>query len=145
MFSDGVVVASKVDSDVIDEFLSDVTDWMVSTIGYKRVETHDISKIYESDVVFRATTNILKCLDVLGEIQTLITTQLKKANSMSYKLNPVGFALAVDNTLIPGLKPSVFRVERKADIAFDKNLFVSRAPLPTKAHLAVLNALEKLR
>jgi hypothetical protein len=59
-------------------------------------------------------------------------------------IEPFGIAFSADYSLIPGMKPAPFRLERRAGLGFDTNLYVSQAPLRTADHIKLLEQLEKL-
>lgn len=144
IFSDGVIAEGKMPTEVLDEFLNDVIEWMEPTFGFKKIETHDISRTYDSNIIVQTDAKLLACIDAMSDLLKALSSSLHKANGMNHKFQSAGFSLAVDGADIAGLKPSPFRVERRAEIAFSKNLYFSAAPLPTKAHVEVLSRLEKL-
>lgn len=144
IYRDGIIVASKSPSELLDAFVVDVCTWMETAIGLKRIETHDINKNYESYLIVHSEAALLKTLDGLAAIQDLIARCLKSANGLEVKFHPVSFALSPDQTLISQMRPIPFRLERRAGVSFETNYYYSCAPLPTKDHLKVLERLEKL-
>lgn len=144
IYNDGIVVTSKSPTDVLDAFLEDLSGWMESTLGLNRVGTHAINKAYESGVMVRSEAKLLHVLDALAPIQEMIAKSVKTAMGIEAKFEPFGIALAVDQSLIPGMKPNAFRLERRAGLAFDTNYYVSQAPMRTADHLKILERLEKL-
>ncbi len=144
IYGDGIVVTSKSSTDVLDGFLKDVTEWMGSTLGLKRIETHHINTAYESGLVVRSEAPLLKVLEALAPIQDLLVKSVKSAMGLDAKIEPFGIAFSTDYSLIPGMKPAAFRLERRAGLGFDTNLYVSQAPLRTTDHIKVLQRLEKL-
>ena len=86
----------------------------------------------------------MKTLDGLSSITELLGRSLKAAIGLEVDFRPVGLSFAPDMTLIAGLKPTAFRVERKNGVGFDTNHYYSSAPLPTVEHMRVLERLEKL-
>jgi hypothetical protein len=144
IYGDGVVVTSKSSTDVLDDFLQDVTEWMGSALGLKRVETHLINTAYESGLLVRSEAPLLKALEALAPIQDLLTKSVKSAMGLDARIEPFGIAFSADHSLIPGMKPGPFRLERRAGLGFDTNLYVSQAPLRSADHIKVLQRLEKL-
>ena len=138
MFGDGVIISARAPTDILDEFLVDVTDWSKSALGLDRLETHSVSKMYESHVTFKTERDILKSINGFSEISKLLSAGLKKATSQSAEFDPFGIMMAVDHSVLSGLKPIAFRLERKAGLEFSMNYYSSGAPLKTKDHLAVL-------
>ncbi|WP_139247207.1 hypothetical protein [Hyphomicrobium sp. NDB2Meth4] len=145
IYSDGIIVTSRSRTDVLDEFVADVTEWMKVEFGMERLETHTISKIYESHILVRSDPTLLKVLEPLNEIAELLAIRLNKVSRQDAKFQPFSLALAADQSTLTGLKPIPFRVERKVGLEFATNLYVSSAPLPTNEHLAVLSKLEELK
>jgi hypothetical protein len=144
IYGDGAVITSKSSTDVLDEFLKDVTEWMGSALSLKRVETHLINTAYESGLLVRSEAPLLKALEALAPIQDLLAKSVKSAMGLESKIEPFGIAFGADHSLIPGMKPVPFRLERRAGLGFDTNLYVSQAPLRTADHIRVLQQLEKL-
>ena len=144
IYGDGVVVTSKSSTDVLDGFLNDVTEWMGSALGLKRIETHLVNTAYESGLVVRSEAPLLKVLEALAPIQDLLAKSLKSAMGLDTEIEPFGIAFSADYSLIPGMKPAPFRLERRAGLGFDTNLYVSQAPLRTADHIKLLQRLEKL-
>jgi hypothetical protein len=144
IFADGVIVNGKISTEILDDFLDDVIRWMEPTLGIKRIETHDINKIYESNIAVRSSVNLLSAMDGFSEIYSALTDGLRIASGITQKFQEFGIALAVDHSKIAGLKPAPFRLERRGELAFSKGLYGSVAPLPTKAHMAILHKIEKL-
>jgi hypothetical protein len=144
IYGDGVVITSKSSTDVLDDFLKDVNEWMGSALGLRRVETHLINTAYESGLVIRSEVPLLKTLAVLSPIQDLLAKSVKSTMGLDTKFEPFGIAFSADHSLIPGMKPAPFRLERRVGVGFDTNLYVSQAPLRTADHIEVLQRLEKL-
>jgi hypothetical protein len=142
IYSDGVVIVSRSPTDVLDEFLADVTNWCKSELGLDRIETHTVSRIYESHLLFRSDQEILRSLVPLADIGRLLSSGLKKVSNQDVKFEPFGVSLASDQSTVTGLRPIAFRVERKAGIEFSRNYYISSAPLRTKEHIALLKKLE---
>jgi hypothetical protein len=145
IYSDGVVVSSKSDTEVLDAFMGDVLDWTKSAFGLDHIEIHTISKVYESNILFRSDPNLLDVLSPLMELSEAISDYLSKTSSLEARFLPFGLIFAADTSTIAGLKPAPFRVERKAGLEFSMNIYASTAPLRTRDHLALLRTLEALR
>lgn len=144
IYGDGVVITSKVSTDVLDDFLDDVCKWMESALGLRRIETHTINRSYESGLFVRSEAKLLRALDALAPIQEMIEKSVKSAMGLEAKFESFGISFAADHSLIPGMKPGMFRVERRAGLGFDTDYYVSTAPMRTADHLKILAKLEKL-
>jgi hypothetical protein len=143
VYSDGVIAASKSASDVLDSFLADVYGWIEVAMGMKRLQTHAIHKGYESHIVVYSPAPIFKPLEALHSVQSIVSRALKASGGHEVKFHPIGFGIAPDTSQIAELRPIPFRIERRAGVSFDTNLYYSSAPLPTSEHLKVLDRWEK--
>ncbi len=144
IFNDGVLIAAASPTDNLDSFLADVMKWSKSTLGLDRIETHAVSKMYESHVLFRTDRDILAPLGVFGDLCRQVSSGIKKATGQDAKFETFGFFLSADHAIGPGLKPVTFRIERKATLEFSMGYYVSSAPLRTKDHVAILQKLDAL-
>jgi hypothetical protein len=144
IYGDGIVVASKAPSELLDAFLNDLSGWMESALGLKKIETHAINRTYESYVVVQSAAPLLKTLDALSSIGTAVGQALKQSNGVDAPFQPVALALSPDLTELTAMKPIPFRVERRSGLAFNTNFYYSCAPLPTAEHIKILERLEKL-
>jgi hypothetical protein len=144
VYRDGIIVESKSPSDLLDAFINDICSWMADAIGLKRIETHAISKNYESHLVFESSAPLFKALDGLTTVSDFVANALKATTGLEAEFQAIGFGFAPDNSLISGMKPIPFRVERKAGVEFQMNYYYSSAPLTTAKHLAALERLEGL-
>ena len=143
VYTDGVVARGRCNSDVLDAFLDDAEHWFNSALEARRIETHSISRNYESGVVIQATDALLSALSPLDRVCSAISSSLQKANGANIAFHPFGFVLSPEDTKISGLRPVQFRLERKLGTDFDKGLFMSNAPLRTDDHLKLLGYIEK--
>jgi hypothetical protein len=144
IYPDGVIVSAKAPTDVLDAFLNDLTQWMESALGLKRIETQAINRNYESSILVQSDVNILKHLDALKPVRDLVSKSLHAAVGLELEFESFGISLAADHSRIAGMKPIPFRVERRAGIPFENNYFLSAAPLRTADHLKVLEKIERL-
>lgn len=142
VYNDGVIVRGRCDSDALDAFLEDVIDWFISKTGSRRIETRRVNKAYESNLSVVGSPKMLAALTALNDIGRKISSALEATNGANVEYVPFGFSLAVDDANL-ALKPSMFRLERQLGSEFDRNFFVSMAPLRTKDHIKVLEALER--
>jgi hypothetical protein len=144
IYNDGVVVTARAPSDILDAFVGDLCEWMEISFGLGRIETHSINKSYESHLLVQSDAPVLHALETLAPVQDMLTHALKASTTLEAQFQPFGLSIATDHALIPGLRPIAFRIERKATVAFDTNLYVSGAPLPSAEHIKTLERMEKL-
>ena len=143
IYSDGVIAKGRTDSDNLLGFLDDVID-LAAEAGFKAVETHDIHTLFESNIMVRSSTELLKVLEAVHPISKALAKAFHEATGAKHHFDYAGIALGADPRNITTLRPSAFRVDRRSDIEFEKLFYASLAPLPTKKHVALLSALEEL-
>lgn len=143
IYPDGIIVRGRCDSDVIDAFIDDAVGWFAGKTGAKRVETHRVGKNYESNLTVIGSDAMLRALAPLENVCRAVSAHLESATRSKAEFQPLGFVLAADDTKIPGLRPTHFRLERKVGVEFERNFFISIAPLKTEDHIRVLEALER--
>lgn len=142
---DGVVVASRTQSTVLDAFVKDLVEWARETFGLKRVVTHVTNnKNYESHIVVRTDAPVLGFLDKLAPVRKALAKSLKDATLLETEVQGVAFAINADQSVIPGMKPISLRLERRAGMPFTSGLYYSSAPLPTSEHMKLLRIIEEL-
>lgn len=144
IYNDGVVISSRSDTDIIDSFLTDLSEWLKEDLDISFIKTHSIEKIYDSTVIVQTDKNILKPLEALAEIANLLHSDLKETSGLDVKYEPFGWVLAADPTHNPALKPASLRIERRAGTDFSLQHYISVAPLKMNQHLALLEKLESL-
>lgn len=144
LYNDGVLISSSSNTDLHDAFFADLSEWMGTELGVEPIKTQKIDKMYASNILISSKKDILSPLSEIQKIGASVSRRLAKTNELKVNFEPFGVTLAADATLIPGMKPEAFRVERKAGINFDLSQYSSSAPLRTKDHLAVLDELEAL-
>ena len=144
VYTDGLVVASRSDTDFIDKFIADVVAWLENDHGYSVVETHTVSKMYESTLLVESDADVFRPFGPYGEILRMTEKALQDASGLEIAYQNFGFTLSADQTRNPALKSAPFRFERKEGIDFSRHQFFAVAPLKTKQHLEVLERLEQL-
>jgi hypothetical protein len=138
IYLDGLGVSAKSPSDILDAFVLDMLGWSKDTLGLDRVETHTVSKIYESQLVFRTNKKIFNVLAGMDRAAQMVSSALKKASNMDADFHSAGITLSADPSMIAGFKPVAFKIDRHPSLEFAQNIFLSQAPLPTDAHWSIL-------
>lgn len=144
IFSDGIVISSRSDTDIIDSFYLEFCGWLQSELEISFIKTHEIERLYESVILVKTDKNIMRHLDPLTEIAGKLQSDLKENSGLDVKYEPFGWAFSADSTQNPALKPVSLRIERRAGTAYSMHHYISSAPLKTKQHLALLEKLESL-
>ena len=144
VYTDGIVVASRSDTDFIDEFIVDLVAWLENDHGISVVETHTVSKMYESTLLVQTDRDVLQPFEAYADILRMIEKALRDASGLDIAYQNFGLTLSADQTRNPALKSAPFRFERKEGVDFSLHQFFAVAPLKTKQHLTVLERLEQL-
>ena len=144
VYTDGLVVASRSDTDFIDEFIVDLVACLENDHGYSVIKTHTVSKMYESTLLVETERDVFRPFEPYAEILPMIEKALQDASGLAVAYQNCGLILSADQTRNPALKSVPFRFERKDGIDFSHHQFFAVAPLKTKQHLTVLERLEQL-
>ena len=144
VYSDGIIVSSRSDSDCIDLFIGDLSLWLNTAHDVSVVETHTVNKMYESTLLVECEREIFRALDEYSIIARMIESALQESSGLEIQYQNFGISLSADQSQNPFLKPMPFRFERKEGIEFSRHQFFTTAPLKTKQHLEVLTQLEQL-
>ncbi len=144
IYNDGVIITSRSNTALIDNFLTDLTGFIEDTLEMSVIKTHSIDRIYESNLIFESEKELLKPLKAFSEISQFINNNLRDTIGLDVNYQPLGWAMAADQAENPSLKPITFRLERRVGSEFKLNQFVSSAPMQTKDHIKALEQLESL-
>lgn len=143
LYNDGVVIASRSNTDILDEFFADLMEWAQDAFGITPIETQNVNTIYESTVIVSSEKDILRPLKSFSKIAKLVSERLSDTSHLNVAFEPFGVTCAPDAAKITGIKPPPFRLERWAGVEFSFRNFFSSAPLRTQDHLRILSALEE--
>ena len=144
IYPDGMIVTSRADSDLLDQFIEDLMGWAESDLGVVETGIPPHEKHYESALVISMELDSSKSLP----FEQLICKTLSEYQQ-SYGLRPFQFQFgaiswAIDPTKYTGRGAVPFTLARRVNVPFDAGIYFSSAPLKTSDHLAVLQELEKV-
>jgi len=145
IYQDGIIVFSRSDTDVLDEFISDLFEWSEKELGVLTIPMSRPEKYYESTLVVKSEIDLAQVISPRDEVANMANRLFLEVapNKQLYELS--GFLLDCDQFAFHGKrKPLRFAVERRLGVPYSENIFFSQAPLPTKGHLAFLRGLEDL-
>jgi hypothetical protein len=145
IYSDGVIVTSSSNMEILDRFLADMLKWSEIELGLTTTSLAKPEKHYESCIIVRASSNLAK-MHVLNEKLSNILSEYLSAKVVGqphFELTGV-FADADPEAKKTIRAPHRFTVERRLGIPFKENVYYSWAPLATNDHLALLTQLEAL-
>ncbi len=144
IYDDGIVVASRSDTEFVDRFINDLVKTLEKHHGISLIETHAIGRIYESTLLVQTNHDVFKPLSTFFELRGMIENMLHDSTNLRIPYQDFGIAFSANQAGNPVLKPIPFRFERKEGIDFSHHQFFTVAPLKTKQHLKILERLEQL-
>jgi hypothetical protein len=142
IYPDGIIVAARCNTAVLDEFVGDLFAWAKDTFGLIIPSTTKSEKFFESIVVVKSTKDLALSISPRNDVAQLFN-DLFADKAASFRIS--GFTLDCDPAQFLGRrKPLRFTLERRAAIPFADNVFFSHAPLRTDDHLRLLNEIERI-
>lgn len=145
IYSDGVIVTSSSNMEILDRFLADMLKWSEIELGLTTTSLAKPEKHYESCIIVRASTNLAKVYVSNEKLSNIFSQYLssKVVGGSRYGLG--GVIAEVDPEINKNIRrPHRFSIERRLGIPFKENVYYSWAPLTTNDHLALLQQLETL-
>lgn len=142
IYTDGVVVASRSNTEVLEGFLLDLLSWASNELGIVEVEMPNRARFYESNLVVHLKVDYKKLAPWAAPVAKRLSRHMQAYDINTTDFGFGGLALAVDQTKKPGPYPSAFKLEPRTGLSFDANIFYSGAPLKTNDHLALLEDIE---
>ncbi len=144
LYDDGIVVSSRSDTDLIEQFLDDFINWMEGHLNLSIIKTHTVERIFESILIVESDVDVFRPLEAYEGVARLIEKALQASSNLGVPYHKFSLALSADQTQNPALKPVPFRFERRLGVEFSRNQFYTAAPVRTKQHLEILEALEQV-
>jgi hypothetical protein len=144
VYPDGVVVSTRADTEILEDFLSDLLSWAEREFGLTLIATTTPEKFIESGIVVKSETDLSRALSPSNDLTEVVNRAIQK-NVTKARYQIAGFTLDSDPAAFPGRrKPMRFGIERRLNVPFSENVFYSYAPINTQHHLKVLSELEAL-
>jgi hypothetical protein len=142
IFSHGVVVDTRISTDVSVKLLHETLLWAKDSL-HLRYEERMIKRVaYVSQLTFQSDLKLDKLNPILEKASSYIDSRLAAGLKQTLKYETTGFVLNLDQSTTK-LTPSSFTLERRIDIPFQDNKYFSTAPLQTQDHVLLLQELEK--
>ena len=143
IYGDGVIASSASDTDKLVAFIEDIKKWSGEKFGLVPAVGSKPEIYFESVLVIKAEVDLVAVAKPAADIVALIQRAFRQATSIEGTYYPTGFITDINSEGFPGRrKPIQYMIERRVGVPFADNVFHCRAPLPTKAHLASLRAIE---
>lgn len=137
-YDDGLILESRSNSRILEVIYSDLRSWMFDEFGLEEVEYTKANRNYESAVVVETSSDVVRRFSDFQYLSRQISERLRDTNGVTAKYEFFGFNLSIDPLLFTGVKPAVFRFERKVGSEYSFNHFFSVAPLQTDDHMSLL-------
>jgi hypothetical protein len=145
IYSDGIIVTSSSNMDILDRFLIDLLKWSETELGLITTGLAKPEKHYESCLIVRADTDLSKVYNPNEKLSKIFSEYLdvNVVGRPPYQLT--GLVAECDpETNKNQRRPHRFSIERRVGMPFKSNVYYSWAPLTTNAHLALLQQMESL-
>jgi hypothetical protein len=143
VYSDGIIVAGKCDTDILSAFVTDLFGWIKTDFGLEEVSILKPEMHFESGLVVKAERDLTSVLSPPKRVANLIEKAMAGATQAEYQPSVITFE-ADSEGLKTRRRPTRFSFERRAGVPFGANVFFSTAPLTSANHLALLTGLEGL-
>ncbi len=140
IYNDGISI-SCFNTAYADSFLDDVLHWAKQTFGLRDLITK--RKIYRSQIVIEFEKSLNHLVENFNELSRLIQVAYAQHTDQNQPLSLNRVDFRMDDTKVPGFTPASFVLERRVGSPHDIERYISEAPLPSDAHLGLLQSLEE--
>jgi hypothetical protein len=141
VYENGLLCEANQDTDLADEFLSEILAWAIREHKLPIKETGVRAYISQLEVTSSIDMDLkLERLNAVGE---LLAKCLNGYGQPVPNYIVSGLRMHYDSMATPVPRPPNFVFERRVGQVFATNEFFTSAPTRTKDHLAILDALEK--
>jgi hypothetical protein len=138
IYSDGLVGDTLSSTDESTEFLNNLAKWLSDTYGLTVPKERRVN--YLSQIDFRSEVSLINLNRRLEALAANLENLAKSAGT-HYEVGSI--QLWTDDIGKPGSLAPV-KIERKISAPFSANHYFSQAPLPTSAHVELLNEFEAI-
>ena len=142
IYSDGVAISAKSNSNLIEAFLEDLVMWLEHDLAMTRVKSRSVTRFYDSEIIVELDPRVLNVLEPLSNVSTAVSNMILENTGLEVDYSALGFAFSCEQVSMKGMTPSSFRIERRLASEFKLNQFVAQAPLKTDQHLELLETIE---
>jgi hypothetical protein len=142
VYENGLLCEAQEDTDLADEFLSEILAWAVREHNLPVKETGVVAYISQLEVT--STIDIGSKFSRLNPVGKLLGECLKGYGQPVADYDLSGLRMHYDSMAGPIPRPPHFIFERRVGQQYSTNEFFTSAPVRTKDHLDILNALESV-
>jgi len=140
-FDDGFVAETRSSTRDSEDFLTELTQWMVKDFGLTFRPDMIRRRGYVSELFVKSDYHVTGLTSELQRFADKLSTFISGPDGpILYEPSGISFA---PNTST-ALKPASLIFERAADASFSENRYFSKAPVQTDIHLELLNELEQI-
>lgn len=140
IYNDGISV-SCFHTKYADAFFEDIFLWAKEKFDLREF-AREPRKIYRSQIIVefdKSLNQLVKDFSVISHLVQLAYSQYTGRDN-PINLNRIDFR--IDVTKVSGVTPVSFVIERRVDISHDTERYICEAPIPSDAHLKLLNSIE---
>jgi hypothetical protein len=140
-YNDGIVAAANT-TERSEGFLADIHKFLMAEFKFREI-TSVIKKVNLSTLVVEFDSSLSAIMNGHQTIMDIVAGNLNSLEKTQYPLElaRVDLVLNKDPEFRPAHTPR-FIIEKRANTAYSQNRYYSSAPIATKKHLAVLEAIE---
>lgn len=139
VYANGIVIDTRSSTDNSETVLTAILDLIHKALG---AQIKPARQTYTSQFNFRSEMNLLAMQpSIVKDIAEHLTERTSTDLKHPFTFQPTGLLFNADlsQARIP---PTMFSIERLADMPFSENLYFSAAPLPTNEHIQVVEQFE---
>ena len=139
VYDDGLIAETRASTDVSDHFLDDVLKWVSEEHGLPLYTDLGVEKLYASEIAVQMDLSA----NIFGAKFSEYAAKLRGgiSNNPNVPMEVVALHFGPDPALTKKVAP--FKVERLANVPFEKNEYISTAPVNTAEHIELLEAIER--
>ncbi len=139
---DGVVVDTKANTSISDEFIDEMIDLVTKELNFSLVEMPNTKRTYVSEVEVFLDKELDEAFKGFNAACKKINDTVSGYADSISSFQPTGLIIDYDRTASPHLSPHSFILDRRRAASFDTKIYYSIAPLPTDVHLEVIKDIE---
>ena len=125
-------------------FLDDLTAWGGEKFGMGTINPGNLI-VYSSAVVFEPEKQALQAFEAIEPILDLIQAAVTDTYELNEKIEIEALRFSPDPTKMSNVQSfAQFTIERRTGVPFSMRRFYSLAPLPTAAHVGLLENIENV-
>ncbi len=143
IYDNGLSVSTRVNTNYGDQLIDEVLDDAITKFGFEPENIPNLRKGYVSTLEIKLDKDISKPFKQFSDAYNIINKNLSQHSDGILPVSMNGFIIGCDLTQCHHLKPQKFTLERRDEREFGENLYFSTSPLPTDAHLEVIESIEK--